>query len=114
MPKITKQRAAFDDFARTMLKCTLVQKLQEGGNELSEDFLQKIDIVISNADVSSLSKTSEEEMLKRLDFKTFEKVEKMLGSEDVKKTLIAAQEVGAAVQVEIYAVLNELFGETPA
>lgn len=110
MAKVTKQRAAFDSFARTMLKCTLVNKLEEGSGPLAPDMVAKIDQVIEAADVSVLSQTAEEEMLKRVDFKTFQKVEKLLSSDEVKDTLVAAQEVGAAVQVEIYAVLNELFG----
>lgn len=115
MAKLTKkQREVFERFARNILVATLVQRLQEEGTEIGAEDLDKINKVVDTADVSSLTQAAGEKMLELVEFPVFVKVEKFLTSPDAKQALYAAQQVGIAVQEEVYEALNEIFGETPA
>lgn len=108
-----KQREFFDRFSRNILVNTLIMRLDQAGMALTDEDVAKINLVVDSADVSSISKAASEKLLEKVDFATLVKVEKFLTAPETKKALDAAQEVGIAVQVEVYDTLNQLFSESP-
>lgn len=112
MKKLTKKQVEFfDNFARNMLVNTLLIKLDSEGRLPPQEVQDQIAAIIATADVSVLSKAVGEKLLEEVDFAVLVKVEKFLNSPEAKKAMVAAQKVGAAVEEEIYDVLNEIFTE---
>lgn len=114
MAKATKaQRDFFDKFSRNIVVNTLLIQLEKEGTVCPPETVQKIVAVVEQADVSLLSQAVGDKLLELVDFKTLQKVERFLTSEEAKRAMTAAQTVGAVVQDEIYAVLGEIFKEDP-
>lgn len=114
MAKATKaQRDFFDTFSKNVLVNSLLIKLESEGTTLPQETVQQIIAVIDASDVSVLSQALGDKMLELVDFKTLVKVEKFLNSPEAKQALAAAQQVGAMVQDEVYAVLGEIFAVPP-
>ena len=113
--KLTKEQVAFfDTFAKNILANTLIIKMENEGQHVSPELQQQIIAAISISDVSLLSKAVGDKLLELVSFETLVEVEKFLNSPEARQAMIAAQQVGELVQEEIFVVLNEIFGETPA
>lgn len=112
MAKLTKvQVEFFDKFSRNILTNTLLIKLEGEGNLPSQEVQDQIALIIGAADVSLLSQAVSDKLLTMVDFKTLQKVEKFLNSQEARQAMIAAQQVGALVETEIFAVLSDIFAE---
>lgn len=109
-----KQKEFFDRFARNMLTNTLVLRLQQSGEELDQETIDKITVVVDSSDVSELSNAIGTKLLELVDFALLLKAEKFFNMPDTKKALEAAQAVGIAVQTELHRTLEELFTPTAA
>lgn len=110
--KLTKEQVAFfDTFARNILVNTLIIKMESEGQHVTEELQAQIFAAISVADVSLLSKAVGDKLLELVEFETLVQVEKFLTSPEARKAMRAAQEVGALVQDEIFAVLANVFSE---
>ena len=106
-----KQREFFDRFSRNILVNTVVLRLEQQGTILDQDTLDNVNKAVESIDITSLVESAGEKLLERVDFATLVKVEKFLTNPETQKALTAAQEVGIAVQVEVYEILSQLFAE---
>ena len=110
MAKLTKkQREFFDKFSRNILANTILMDINAKGHEVTDEVAERVVDIVSRQDVTTLSEAVGKALLEKVPFATLVKVEKFLNTDEAKDAMKAAQEVGAAVQDELYALVHEMF-----
>lgn len=115
MAKLTKtQKAFFEKFAKNILTNTILMDMTSKGFEVTDEVVVQVQKLVDQQNVDSLVTAVGTAMLERAEFKTLVKVEKFLNSEEARTATRAAQEVGATVQEELYALIHEMFAKPEA
>lgn len=108
------QRKFFERFARNSVINTTLLAMSEQGIEVTEQITQSVTLVVEYSDVKVLTEAIATYMLGQVDFKVLTKVEAFLTSEDARKAMRAAQDVGDLVLPEILSVMDSIFEAPPA
>ena len=104
--KLTKgQREFFNVFARGAVAGILGPVLEFKGVEISEEQLAA---VIDTIDLTDLTRAIGQQFIARVDFKTIQKVDKFMKSEEFAKVIQASSEVNALVQAELVQAIAPL------
>lgn len=110
--KLTKvQREFFDNFARNAVVGTLAPILDYKGIEISQEQLSE---AVATVDVTELRDAIAEKFLEKVDFKSLQKVDKFMKTQEFLDVVSASTVVHAAVQVELLNVIAPLIPQEEA
>lgn len=104
--KLTKvQREFFSGFANNAVTTLLAGVHDLNGSDVSVD---EIIAQVQNTDLTGLVQEIGEQFLSRLPFKTLQKVDKFLKSDEAVSVVVASSEVSDAIQDSLVEVITRL------
>lgn len=110
--KLTKaQKEFFTVFAQNAVAGILIPVLEHQGFKPDVDVVQD---VVKGLEMKSLVNAIGKSFLDRVDFKSLQKVDKFMKSEEFMKIVAASAEVNALVQDELIAVVSPLIPQEKA
>lgn len=112
MAKLTKkQTEAFERFTKGIVANTILLAAADQGMPVTDEIVEHIKSIVTDVDTKELSTKVGTQMLEKVSFAEFQKVEKFLLLEDTVRVMNAANEVGFAIREEVVAIVADLFGK---